>query len=296
MKNSTDRYGGSNIDPNDWNINQMQGARYESGQDNSPLYDEGSQSLFNNVTHHMELWDVGFSSMFVMEARSLAALAEALGNRSTERATLLRRADAMEALIRRHLWDQDRGVFANRFLRNGSLSAKIGPTSFYPLQAGVATVPQAEAMVKGWLSNRSRFCVSEDWPFKGKAPVRIGRNGTDISCFWGLPSISADDETYCDGDSGHCGYWRGHTWGPLSMLTYWGLSDQKYLNSSVVSTARKALVRQMREMLGAVYRTSHHVCENYSPWKQEEPACTGDPFYHWGGLNALMSVLEKELQ
>ena len=76
MKNSTDRYGGSNIDPNDWNINQMQGARYESGQDNSPLYDEGSQSLFNNVTHHMELWDVGFSSMFVMEARSLAALAE----------------------------------------------------------------------------------------------------------------------------------------------------------------------------------------------------------------------------
>ena len=55
----------------------------------------------------------------------------------------------------------------------------------------------------------------------------------------------------------------------LSMLTYWGLSDPKYLNSSVVSTARKALVRQMREMLGAVYRTSHHVCENYSPWKQE---------------------------
>ena len=46
----SDRYGGSNIDPNDWNINQMQGARYESGQDNSPLYDEGSQSLFNNVT------------------------------------------------------------------------------------------------------------------------------------------------------------------------------------------------------------------------------------------------------
>ena len=69
----------------------MQGARYESGQDNSPLYDEGSQSLFNNVTHHMELWDVGFSSMFVMEARSLAAVAEALGNRSTERATLLQR-------------------------------------------------------------------------------------------------------------------------------------------------------------------------------------------------------------
>ena len=134
----------------------------------------------------MEIYDVGFSSMFVMEARSLAALAEALGNRSAERATLLQRADAMEALIRKHLWDHDRGIFANRFLRNGSLSAKIGPTSFYPLQAGVATVPQAEAMVKGWLSNRSRFCVSEDWE----------RENDPDACYWGLPSITADDESF----------------------------------------------------------------------------------------------------
>jgi glycogen debranching enzyme len=151
-------------------------------------------------------------------------------------------------------------------------------------------------MVTRWLSNRSRFCVSPEWPFAGQDPVRTGMNDTDISCFWGLPSISADDESYCDGNNGHCGYWRGHTWGPLSMLTYWGLSDPAYQNSTIVSTARKALVRQMREMLGAVWRESHHVCENYSPWKQDVPACTGDPFYHWGGLNALMSVLELELE
>ena len=151
-------------------------------------------------------------------------------------------------------------------------------------------------MVKGWLSNRSRFCVSPEWPFAGQDPVRIGLNNTDISCFWGLPSISADDEAYCDGDSGHCGYWRGHTWGPLSMLVYWGLSDPAYCNSSIVINARKALVRQMREVLGAVWRESHHVCENYSPWKQDIPACTGDPFYTWGALNAFMSVLELELE
>ena len=52
--NTTAGAGGSAIDPNDWNVNQMQGARYESGQDDSPLYDEGSEPLFNNVTHHME--------------------------------------------------------------------------------------------------------------------------------------------------------------------------------------------------------------------------------------------------
>ena len=62
--------------------------------------------------------------------------------------------------------------------------------------------------------------------------------------------------------------------GPLNVLTYWGLADPAYRNSSIVTTARKALVRQMREMMLAVWRESHHVCENYSPWKQETAACT----------------------
>ena len=62
--------------------------------------------------------------------------------------------------------------------------------------------------------------------------------------------------------------------GPLSMLTYCGLADPAYRNSSIVTTARKALVRQMREMMLGVWRESHHVCENYSPWKQETAACT----------------------
>ena len=61
--------------------------------------------------------------------------------------------------------DESRGIYANRFLNNDSLSAKVGPTSFFPMQSGAATVAQAEAMVTGWLSNRSRFCVSADWPF-----------------------------------------------------------------------------------------------------------------------------------
>eukprot|EP01043_Picozoa_sp_COSAG02_P022723 COSAG02_NODE_1189_length_13995_cov_7.850101_9_plen_647_part_00 len=83
--NVSSGYGDSSVDPNDWNVNQMQGARYESGQDNSPLYDEGLVPLFNNYTHHMEIYDVGFSSMFVMEARALADLAALLPNRTTER-------------------------------------------------------------------------------------------------------------------------------------------------------------------------------------------------------------------
>lgn len=88
-------------------------------------------------------------------------------------------------------------------------------------------------------------------------------------------------------------YWRGHTWGPLATIVYWGLSDSKYAASALVTTARAALARQMREVMGAVWRAEHHVCENYSPYRQPgEAKCTGDPFYTWGGLTGFLSFLE----
>ena len=55
-------------DPNTPDIgngeNNMQAARYESGLDNSPMYDG---EFFNNITHHMTLYDVGFNSMLANE-------------------------------------------------------------------------------------------------------------------------------------------------------------------------------------------------------------------------------------
>jgi hypothetical protein len=80
------------------------------------------------------------------------------------------------------------------------------------------------------------------------------------------------------------------------MLVYWGLAHPKYADSSVVTSARVGLVRQMREMLGSVWREHHHVCENYSPYKQqpEKIDCTGDQFYTWGGLTGMLSFLEAE--
>ena len=77
-------------------------------------------------------------------------------------------------------------------------------------------------------------------------------------------------------------------------------SGFRYSTSTIVTTARKALVKQARAMLLSVWQESHHVCENYStnysPHLQvrDGPKCTGDPFYTWGGLNTLMSLLEAE--
>ena len=40
-------------------------------------------------------------------------------------------------------------------------------------------------MVTHWLTNKSRFCISEQYETEN-----------DGRCYWGLPSISADDPTY----------------------------------------------------------------------------------------------------
>jgi hypothetical protein len=53
----------------------MQATRYESGLDNSPMYDVEFYS-FNETLQsgHMHLYDVGMASMLAMELQSLANL------------------------------------------------------------------------------------------------------------------------------------------------------------------------------------------------------------------------------
>jgi hypothetical protein len=43
-------------------------------------------------------------------------------------------------------------------------------------------------------------------------------------CYWGLPSISADDPAFPK-----LGYWRGYVWGPMVQLTYWGLQNYQHV-------------------------------------------------------------------
>ena len=86
----------------------MQGARFESGLDNSPMYD--GEFFKPNLKSHgtysvgqMELYDVGMASMFVQEADALTTLATAIG-RTDEAKTLKARADSQRKLIAAHLW------------------------------------------------------------------------------------------------------------------------------------------------------------------------------------------------
>ena len=224
----------------------------------------------------MEGADVGMSSLFVAEAMAVAALARAV-NRSEDANTLDARALSVRVLIAQELWDEGRGVFANKFAcgtTNTSLSPRISPTSFYALGALAATDLQASRMATSWALNASRFCLSQAWP-----------SGVTPECFWGLPSISADDPAFPA-----LGYWRGFVWGPMAQITFWSL--QSYSHVPAVAVAKAALAKQHSAMFLEQWRLNRNVCENFSP-KQGAEECTGTHFYSWGALTGLLAIQER---
>ena len=113
----------------DYSPGTMQGARFESGLDNSPMYDG---TFFNDSVRssgafavgQMELYDVGFASMFVQEAECLAILAKLL-NRTRDAVKLGERAAAQRQLIRAHLWDDELHIYANKWCARRSPVAEL---------------------------------------------------------------------------------------------------------------------------------------------------------------------------
>eukprot|EP01052_Picozoa_sp_SAG31_P000967 SAG31_NODE_30_length_32545_cov_9.378999_30_plen_802_part_00 len=270
----------------------MQNARFESGQDDSPMYDtcwdnashcKGGTSLLDPHVRdglvgdymQMELYDVGMSSLVASEAASLAVLASVIG-RDQEAMMLNRRAGHLRSLIGQHLWDEELGIYANKFSRNGSFYRRISPTSFFPLLANAATDEQAQTIVNNWLHSPGRFCIAYDGDFA---------NNSD-NCYWGLPSIVASDPAY---DWTKSGPWRGNVWGPLALLTYWSL--QEYDHLPTVRAGRQAMVRQLSAMAANVWLRHRHICERFSPHRNVSD-CTGGKFYHWGALPFLVDLIE----
>ena len=220
----------------------MQGARYESGLDNSPMYDgeffktnlkvDGAYSI-----GQMQMYDVGFASMFVQEAESLATLAGILG-RTADVTKMKARAAQQRALIQKNLWDDKGGIYTNKFW-NGTFYRRISPTSFYSMLAGAATDDQATQMVNNWLHSPEHFCIAKDGDFKGNKDT----------CYWGLPSIEASDPAFPP-----LGYWRGYVWGPMAQLTYWSLANKNYAKNEAVNSGRKALTKQVKNTYGSLLR------------------------------------------
>ena len=188
-------WGSSAVDPplkSDFATNAWQGAAYESGLDNSPMYDS---IPFNKQTHMLELADAGLMGLYVMDCDALAEIADVLG-KGKEAGELKERGEYYRKNLSQ-LWDDKAGIYKNKRTDTGEFSPRLSPTNFYPLLGKAPTQFQAERMTKEHLLNQEEF------------------NGK-----WMMPSIAMNDPAFKDQD-----YWRGRIWGPMNFLVYLGLKN-----------------------------------------------------------------------
>lgn len=233
----------------------LQAAAFESGLDNAPMYDS---IPFNPETNTMELADVGLMSMYIMDCKSLSAIATTLGH-SKDAAELNKRADQYGRKLQ-SMWDEKTGIFLNQLIGTQEKSYRLSPTNFYPMLAGVCTKAQATRMIKEHYFNPQEFYGD-----------------------YVLPSIARNDPAFADND-----YWRGRIWGPMNFLVYMGMRNYDLPEARADLIAKsKALFMKNWEKEGGVY-------ENYNSVTGEGgDVRSADAFYHWGALLTFMEFLEK---
>jgi hypothetical protein len=247
-------------EPNNGDCNNWQAAAYETGLDNSPMYDSVP---FNTKTHKMELADVGLMGMYVMDCDSLAEIAGIIG-RKTEANELKERADKFRSNLK-ELWSEEKGIFLNKRTDTGQFSTRLCPTLFYAMLAKAPTQAQAERMIKEHFMNPEEFAGE-----------------------WILPSISRNDPAFNDQD-----YWRGRIWGPMNFLVYLGMKNYDLTDAVAV------MVEKSHALLMNTWNKNRMVHENYNAItgngrNEEERINLSDSYYHWGALLGFMAILEGE--
>ena len=228
------------------------GARNESSMDNAPIHDE---ARYDPGTRTLDCLDVGLNSLLALDAEMLALIAAELGQEGEARAHAARAA-ATRDRIRAELWDPARGIFANR-LWSGAFVRSLGPTSFYPLAAGVPDAAQTAGLLRH-LADPATF---------GGEP--------------GIPGVTRDDPAFGDNT-----YWRGRVWPPLNFWVWQGLR-----RAGLRGEARDLAERSFALFARAWAR---RLCpENYNATTGEpldQPDTDG--FYGWGALMPAMAVGE----
>ena len=169
----------------------LQGAKWESGMDDSPSWDEAA---YDPHTYTLNLDSVDVNSLYALDTESLAKIASILG-KDDDAGKLTAEYERMKKVVREKLWNEHDGIYEDRYW-DGHFSKHLGPMNFYPLLAGIATPEQAQRMIKEHLLNPQEF-----W-------------GTYVA-----PSIARNDPAF----QGQF-YVRGNIWPMLNYLLYEGIS------------------------------------------------------------------------
>lgn len=255
-------WGSSVVEPplkSDFATNEWQGAAYESGLDNSPMYDGVP---FNKQTHMLELADAGLMGLYVMDCDALSGIANILGKKQEGKELKDRGAYYRKNLAQ--LWGEKAGIYKNKRTDTGEFSERLSPTNFYPMLAKAPTQVQAERMVKEHLLNPDEFFGD-----------------------WMIPSIARNDPAFKDQD-----YWRGRIWGPMNFLVYLGLRNYD------LPGAQKVLAEKSNLLMMENVKLNGYIYENYNAISGNvddpiEGRHMGDNYYHWGALLGFISLIEN---
>jgi len=253
-KNGLLEWGSDPIGLEKWHCHDLQAAKFESGLDNSPMYDD---VVFNPTTNTMELDDIGLNSLYALDCWALSEIARKLG-RYEDEIEFMEEYFQMRRRINSILWDKDLGIYTNRYW-DKRFSDRLSPTCFYPLLAGIPTEEMAEYMIKKYLLNENKF--------------------------WGeyiIPSAPKDDPAFQDNN-----YWRGRIWAPMNFLVYEGLKRYRFDNVAY-EFAMKSISLFLKE-----WQEEGHIHENYNAITGDgDDVKSSDPLYTWGGLLAYIGLEE----
>ncbi len=234
------------------------GAIYESGIDDSPMWDD-----FNFDPSKLTLDGdcVDLTSLTGYSAAILALMASEL-KIMDDYSFFANEAMNFQEVILSNLYDAEKGIFSNR-KNDGTLSRVYTPTSFYP-------------MLFIRLSREMKQKMNEHF----KNPDFFGTIFKVMSLDPNHPLVSKDGD-----------YWRGRIWPPFNYLAYKALRMQGMFRKAYELALSS--VRQFQ----FEWQKSSHVHENYSSYTgfgeaQNGIYCRTSPFYTWGSLMGLMFLEE----
>ncbi|MBM4160475.1 MAG: T9SS type A sorting domain-containing protein [Ignavibacteria bacterium] len=233
------------------------------------LCEWGAHAVLESVRDgHVAVWDqVGWPSnfecldlnvMLVNESRSLAEMAEALGD-SSGYVHWMQETKARTEMINRYMWDPltefyyhvDKSNHDFSFRTSNDLK-RMEIIGFLPLWAGVASNEQAN---------------------------RVLQKLSDPAKFWrrfGVPTLSASDSYY-----NPMGYWNGPIWVQWQYLIFRGLLRYGYVNEA------RQLVEKVLDTVIHQLKAGHCFWELYSP---DDYRAGWNKTYIWTGIVARMLI------
>lgn len=220
--------------------------------------------IWNNVVAPDQVEAVDLNAMLVVEERTLASMARALG-KPAEADDWDAKATRRAELINANLWDETTGFYFHRRYDTHTFSAsapddlkRLEIAGFTPLWAGIVPADR-KARVLGHLLNAQEF-----W-----------RPG-------GVPGLAATD-AYYDPAASQCCRWRGPVWVPWMYLL------ERALLAAGEREAARVLVERTERSVMTQLRALHQFRELYDPDDASAPNHSM-PNYVWSAMVPLMRL------